>query len=84
LGALERANLNHWHHMLEIHVKGKFGKAVHEDIWGSGGIASPFLTLALDESEWSASSPCRFTPQGKSPGTYWIGGWVGPESVWTL
>jgi hypothetical protein len=27
----------------------------HEDMWGSGGIAPPFLTLALDGSEWSAS-----------------------------
>jgi hypothetical protein len=34
----------------------------HEDIWGSEGIASPFLTSALDGGEWSASRPCRFTP----------------------
>jgi hypothetical protein len=27
----------------------------HEDMWGSGGIASPFLTSALDGGEWSAS-----------------------------
>jgi hypothetical protein len=32
-----------------------------------------FLTSALAGGEWSASRFCRFTP-----GTYWIGGWVGP------
>jgi hypothetical protein len=33
----------------------------HEDIWGSEGIASPFLILALDGREWSASRLCCFT-----------------------
>jgi hypothetical protein len=37
-----------------------------------------FLTSALGGSQWSASRPGRFTP-----GTRWIGGWVGPEPVWT-
>jgi hypothetical protein len=44
----------------------------HEDIWGSGGIAPPFLT--------SASCPCRFTPGERAPGTHWIGGWVGSRA----
>jgi hypothetical protein len=30
-------------------------------MWGSGGIAPPFLTSALDEGEWSAVCPGRFT-----------------------
>jgi hypothetical protein len=34
--------------------------------WGSGGIAPPFLTSALDEGEWLASCPDCFTP-GKTP-----------------
>jgi hypothetical protein len=35
--------------------------------WGSGCIAPRiFFTSALDEGEWSASCPGRFTPQGKS------------------
>jgi hypothetical protein len=34
--------------------------------WESGGIAS---------------RPSHFTSQGKSPGTHWIGGWVGPRTV---
>jgi hypothetical protein len=29
---------------------------------GSGGIAPPFLTSALDGGEWSASRADRFTP----------------------
>jgi hypothetical protein len=32
--------------------------------WGSGGIAPPFLTLALVGGEWLASHPYRFTPRG--------------------
>jgi hypothetical protein len=38
-------------------------------------MTSPFLTSALDGGEWSASSPGRFTP-----GTHWIGGWLGPRA----
>jgi hypothetical protein len=38
-----------------------------EDIWGSGNIAPPFLTSALDGVEWSASRPCRFTPEEEIP-----------------
>jgi hypothetical protein len=34
-----------------------------------------FLTSALAGGEWSASCPGRFTP-----GTHWIGGWVGPRA----
>jgi hypothetical protein len=40
----------------------------HEDVWGSGGIAPPFLTSLLDVGEWSASRPDRFT--------HWMGGWM--------
>jgi hypothetical protein len=32
------------------------------------------------EGEWSASSPCRFTPGEKDPGTHWIRGWMGPRT----
>jgi hypothetical protein len=31
------------------------------DVCGSGGVAPPFMTSALDEGEWSASRPGRFT-----------------------
>jgi hypothetical protein len=47
----------------------------HEDICGSGGIAPPFLTSALDWGERSAWSPCRFTPGERAPG-----GRVGPTA----
>jgi hypothetical protein len=45
---------------------------------GSGGIAPPFLTSALD-GEWLASRPGHFIPGNRAPGTHWIGGWVGPR-----
>jgi hypothetical protein len=39
------------------------------------------LTSVLDEGEWSASRPGRFTPREIVPDTHWIGGWVGPRAV---
>jgi hypothetical protein len=45
---------------------------------GSGGRAPPFLTRALDEGEWSASRPSRFTP-GKEPLVP-----IGQEAGWAL
>jgi hypothetical protein len=39
-----------------------------------------FLTSAVVAGEWSASRPCRFTPEEKAPGSRWIGGWVGPKT----
>jgi hypothetical protein len=26
-------------------------------------------------------APAAFTPSERSPGTYWIGGWVGPRTI---
>jgi hypothetical protein len=39
-----------------------------------------FLTSALVGGEWSASRPCRFTSGENTPGTYWIGEWVGTRA----
>jgi hypothetical protein len=39
-----------------------------------------FLTLALVGGERSASVPGLFTPQERTHGTHWIGGWVGPRA----
>jgi hypothetical protein len=39
------------------------------------------LTSALDGGDWSASRPGRFTPRERTPGTHWIGGWVGRRTV---
>jgi hypothetical protein len=47
---------------------------------GSGGIAPPFLSSALDGGEWSASRPGRFALGERALGTHWIGGWVGPRA----
>jgi hypothetical protein len=44
-------------------------------VLGSGGIAPPFLTSALDGGDWSASRPGRFTP-----GTQCLWGCLGPTS----
>jgi hypothetical protein len=38
-----------------------------------------FLTSTLVGGEWSASRPGRFTAGEKTPGTHFIGGWVGPR-----
>jgi hypothetical protein len=51
-----------------------------KSVWGNRGIAPLFLTSALDGGERSASRPCRFIPEGRAPGTHWIGGWVGPRA----
>jgi hypothetical protein len=48
-----------------------------EDVSGSGGIAPPFLTSAIDGGEWSAPRPGRFTPVEVAPGAHWVGGKVG-------
>jgi hypothetical protein len=39
----------------------------YEDVSGNGGVASQFLSSALDGGEWPASCPSRLTPTGKSP-----------------
>jgi hypothetical protein len=53
-------------------------------ICGSGGIAPPVLTSALDGGAWSSLRPGRFTP-GKEPpvSIVYEAEWA-PEPVWTL
>jgi hypothetical protein len=41
--------------------------------------ASTFLTPAVDGDEWSVSRSGRFISKENSPGTYWLGGCVGPR-----
>jgi hypothetical protein len=48
--------------------------------WGSGGIPPPLFTLALDGSEWSASSPGQYTSRERAPSNQWIGRWVDPRA----
>jgi hypothetical protein len=38
------------------------------------------LTSALDGGEWYALRPGCFVPRERTPGSHWIGGWVGPQS----
>jgi hypothetical protein len=49
-------------------------------VWGSGGIALPFLTAAIGGGEWSASCLCSFILGETAPGVHCIGGWVGPRA----
>jgi len=36
-----------------------------------------FVISAVGGGEWTALCMILFTPEGKIPGTHWIGGWVG-------
>jgi hypothetical protein len=50
-----------------------------EDV--DGGIAPRILRFRkLDECEWSASRPVRYTPGVRASGTLRIGGRVGPRA----
>jgi hypothetical protein len=54
----------------------------HDGVLGEWRYSSTHsLTSALDGGEWSASRPGRFTSRKRSPGTQWIGGWVGPRAI---
>jgi hypothetical protein len=37
-------------------------------------------TSALEGGGWSASRTSRLTPGKRTPGTHWVGGWVGPRA----
>jgi hypothetical protein len=53
----------------------------YEGLLGSGGIAPRILDLGT-RWRWVVNfTACRFTPRERAPGTYWIGGWVGPTAV---
>jgi hypothetical protein len=54
--------------------------AMNEDLWESSNTAPPFLNLALDVDEQSASCPCYFTTGERIPSTHWTGAWVGPRA----
>jgi hypothetical protein len=46
----------------------------------TGDIAPRILDLVTNGGEWSVSNPGRFTPRERTPGTNWIGGWVGSRA----
>jgi hypothetical protein len=48
-------------------------------MWGNGGIAPPFLSLALHGVEWSVSLPGRLTPMEIASCTICIEGCVDPN-----
>jgi hypothetical protein len=47
-----------------------------------GGIAPAptFLTSAVDQGEWLASRPGRFTTGKRAPSMHMIRGWLGPRA----
>jgi hypothetical protein len=53
--------------------------------WGSGGIAPPFLAIALGGCKSLTSCLSHFTAEERALGTHRIGGWVGlrgsPDAV---
>jgi len=75
--------------VLKLKGKGKvipvlfFNRAPrHEGVLGEWRYSSThYLTSAVDGGEWSAPLPGRFTPRERVPGTYWIGGLVGPRAI---
>jgi hypothetical protein len=52
----------------------------HEGVWGVDVYIHVFLSSALVTREWSASRPCRFTPEEGTTGVHWIGCWMGPTA----
>jgi hypothetical protein len=44
--------------------------------YGSRCIDPHYLDLGTRWSEWSASRPCRFTPEERTPAIHWLGCWV--------
>jgi hypothetical protein len=49
--------------------------------WGSGGIAPRILDLGTRWSCVVRFTLGRFTHKEKTPGSHWIGGWLGPRAV---
>jgi hypothetical protein len=73
---------------MQLHTQLKEAKAVPlhamEALGGEECSSYSFSTSTLDGGEWSVSRPGRaLAPGGRTPGTHWIGGWIGPEPVWT-
>jgi hypothetical protein len=52
----------------------------HEDAWGSGCIDPHYLDRGTSWRSVVSCTPRPLEPQGKSPGTNWIGGWVDPRA----
>jgi hypothetical protein len=54
-----------------------------EDVW-SGCIDLRILDLGTSWTWVVSFTPRPLYPQGESPCTHWIGGWVAPKQAWTL
>jgi hypothetical protein len=58
-------------------LKLKMSRYCHIGAKGERHSSYSFLNSVLDGGEWSASRPGRVLPRERTPGTHWIGGWVG-------
>jgi hypothetical protein len=57
------------------------GAPRHEDLLGEWRYSSTSSLTSAVDGEWSASRLLHFTPsRERTPGTHWIGGWVGPRA----
>jgi hypothetical protein len=54
-----------------------YGVALLSMYWGVEVVLHTFLTLAIDQGEWSASWPCCFNAQKTACGKHHEGHWVG-------
>jgi len=61
----------------------RYKTASVRDIKTYTGGAYSFLNSAPDTGQWSPERQGRCTPQGKTPRTHWIRGWVNPRAGWT-
>jgi hypothetical protein len=51
----------------------------HEEVWGRGGLAPPFLVSILHGAEQSAPRLSRISPAETTPATNLVASWMGPR-----
>jgi hypothetical protein len=64
----------------QLKVQLECGSYSYENLWRWGFNSTQF-TGPLCGGKWSASRPDHFTSGEGTPGTHWIGGWVGSRAV---
>jgi hypothetical protein len=74
-----------WRETATDRVEGKVAPGLneaprHEDIKGSGGIDPRFLDVSTSWRWVVRFTSLPLYPRGKSFGTHWIGGWMGPTA----
>jgi hypothetical protein len=57
-------------------TKGKIVLVLNKALCHAYNEIHGFLTSAAVGGDWSASHPCRCTPEARDRSAHWIGGWV--------